>query len=39
MIQAQIPPGEDRDEVIRFIQSSKRGIIKKPSGTWDEESE
>jgi len=39
MIQSQIPPGEDRDEVIRFIQSSKRGIIKKPSGTWDEESE
>ena len=37
-IQAQIPAGEDRDEVIRFIQSSKRGIIKKPSGTWDEES-
>ena len=38
-IQAQIPAGEDRDEVIRFIQASKRGIIKKPSGTWDEESE
>jgi len=38
-IQAQIPVGEDRDEVIRFIQSSKRGIIKKLSGTWDEESE
>jgi UDP-N-acetylglucosamine acyltransferase len=38
-IQAQIPAGEDRDEVIRFVQSSKRGIIKKPSGKWDEESE
>jgi UDP-N-acetylglucosamine acyltransferase len=38
-IQAQIPAGEDRDEIVRFIQSSKRGIIKKPSGTWDEESE
>lgn len=38
-VQAQIPAGEDRDEIIRFIQSSKRGIIKKPSGTWDEESE
>lgn len=37
-IQAQIPAGEDRDEVIRFVQASKRGIIKKPSGTWDEES-
>ena len=38
-IQAQIPAGEDRDEVIRFVQSSKRGIIKKSSGKWDEESE
>jgi len=38
-IQAQIPAGEDRDEVIRFIESSKRGIVKKPSGPWDEESE
>lgn len=38
-IRAQIPAGEDRDEVIRFVQSSKRGIIKKPSGKWDEESE
>jgi len=39
LIQERIPPGEDRDEVLRFIQSSKRGIIKKPSGKWDEESE
>ncbi|MFZ2053249.1 MAG: acyl-ACP--UDP-N-acetylglucosamine O-acyltransferase [Candidatus Aminicenantales bacterium] len=38
-IQARIPEGEDRDEIIRFIQASKRGIIKKPSGTWDDESE
>lgn len=37
-IQAEVPAGEDRDEVVRFIQSSKRGIIKKSSGTWDEES-
>jgi UDP-N-acetylglucosamine acyltransferase len=37
-IRARIPDGEDRDEVIRFIQASKRGIIKKPSGTWDDES-
>jgi UDP-N-acetylglucosamine acyltransferase len=37
-IQAEIPAGEDRDEVVRFIQSSKRGIIKKLSGPWDEES-
>lgn len=38
-IQATIPAGADRDEVIRFIQASKRGIIKKPSGKWDDESE
>ena len=38
-IQARIPSGEDRDEVVRFIQASKRGIIKKPSGKWDDESE
>jgi UDP-N-acetylglucosamine acyltransferase len=37
-IQAEIPAGEDRDEVVRFIQSSERGIIKKPAQTWDEES-
>jgi UDP-N-acetylglucosamine acyltransferase len=37
-IQDRIPEGEDRDEIIRFIQASKRGIIKKPSGTWDDES-
>jgi UDP-N-acetylglucosamine acyltransferase len=38
-ILAQFPPHEDRDEIIRFIRSSKRGIIKKASGTWDDESE
>jgi UDP-N-acetylglucosamine acyltransferase len=38
-IQARIPAGEDRDEVLRFIQASKRGIVKKPSGTWDDASE
>jgi len=37
-IQARIPEGEDRDEVTQFIQTSKRGIIKKLSGTWDDES-
>jgi UDP-N-acetylglucosamine acyltransferase len=38
-IQTEIPAGEDRDEIIRFVQSSKRGILKKTSGKWDEESE
>jgi UDP-N-acetylglucosamine acyltransferase len=38
-IQTEIPAGEDRDEIIRFIQTSKRGIIKKPSDQWDLESE
>lgn len=38
-IKATISPHEDREEVIRFIQSSKRGIIKKASERWEEESE
>jgi UDP-N-acetylglucosamine acyltransferase len=38
-IQTQVPAGDDRDEIIRFIQTSRRGIIKKPSGQWDQESE
>jgi UDP-N-acetylglucosamine acyltransferase len=33
------PPHEDREEVIQFIQSSTRGIIKKAPATWDSESE
>lgn len=28
-IKAQVPEGSDRDEMLSFIQSSKRGIIKK----------
>jgi len=38
-IKKELPPGEDRDEVIRFIQSSERGIIKKVSEKWENESE
>jgi UDP-N-acetylglucosamine acyltransferase len=38
-IEAAFPPGEDRDELLGFVRSSKRGIIKKASGTWDSESE
>jgi UDP-N-acetylglucosamine acyltransferase len=32
-------PHEDREEIIRFIESSTRGIIKKVPATWDTESE
>lgn len=38
-IRAEIPAGEDRDEIIRFIGSSKRGIVKKSSETWETDSE
>lgn len=37
-IKEQFQPGEDRDEIIDFIQSSKRGIIKKVAEKWDSES-
>ncbi|UCC40043.1 MAG: acyl-ACP--UDP-N-acetylglucosamine O-acyltransferase [Candidatus Aminicenantes bacterium] len=36
-IKEQFQPGEDRDEIINFIQSSKRGIIKKAAEKWDSE--
>lgn len=38
-IEASFPPGEDRDELLGFVRSSRRGIIKKASGKWDSESE
>ncbi len=38
-IRAEIPEGEDRDEIIRYVQSSRRGIIKKASEEWENESE
>lgn len=33
-IKKNFSPGEDRDEIVSFIQSSKRGIIKKPNEQW-----
>lgn len=34
-IKEQTPPGEERDEIINFVQTSKRGIIKKGTEQWD----
>ena len=34
-ITSEVSPGEDRDEIIEFIQSSRRGIVKKASEEWD----
>jgi UDP-N-acetylglucosamine acyltransferase len=34
-----LPPHEDREEIVRFIQSAKRGIIKKAAPQWEDESE
>lgn len=39
-IKVLFPPHEDREEILRFIQASTRGIIKKkPRESWDSESE
>jgi len=38
-IEGKFPPSEDKDEIIKFIQSSERGFIKKSSEKWDIESE
>lgn len=38
-IEKDIPPGEDRDEIIDFVQNSERGITKKTSDKWKIESE
>lgn len=38
-ISRDFPPGEDRDEILRFIKESKRGIVKKTSESWDQNSE
>ncbi len=37
-IEKEMPPGEDRDEIINFIRASERGIIKKTAEKWEEES-
>jgi UDP-N-acetylglucosamine acyltransferase len=34
-IQADLPRNEDTDEIVRFVQSSQRGIIKKATDTWE----
>lgn len=38
-IESETPPGEDRDEIFRFIQASKRGIVKKTAEKWETNSE
>ncbi len=38
-IKALPPPQQDRDEILRFIESSTRGIVKKAAPKWDSESE
>jgi UDP-N-acetylglucosamine acyltransferase len=34
-IEKEFPPGEDKNEILRFIRDSRRGIVKKPSDKWD----
>jgi UDP-N-acetylglucosamine acyltransferase len=38
-LEKEFPPGEDRDEIISFIRSSKRGFVKKPGDRWEADSE
>jgi UDP-N-acetylglucosamine acyltransferase len=38
-IESEFSPGEDRDEIIRFLQVSKRGIVKKTAEQWEKDSE
>lgn len=38
-IEAEFPAGPDRDELLEFVRTSKRGILKKTAGSWDESSE
>lgn len=37
-IKSTFPPGEDRDEIIRFVESSTRGIVKKAAEKWENDS-
>ncbi len=37
-IAAEVPAGADREDLLGFIKSSRRGIIKKASGSWEDES-
>ena len=36
-IREKFPPGGDRDEIIRFIETSKRGVVKKAAEPWENE--
>lgn len=38
-INEQFPPSDDRDDIIAFMQSSKRGFVKKPGDRWEADSE
>lgn len=38
-IEKEFPPGEERDEILRFIRESKRGIVKKAGEKWEEDLE
>jgi UDP-N-acetylglucosamine acyltransferase len=38
-IRAEIPASDDRDEILSFIASSKRGLVKKTAETWETESD
>ena len=34
-LQADVPDGEDRAEILGFIASSKRGLVKKAAEAWE----
>jgi len=38
-IKSKFSPGEDRDEIINFVESSKRGFVKKAGEKWERDSE
>lgn len=38
-IKSNFSPGEDRDEIINFVESSKRGFVKKAEAKWERDSE
>jgi UDP-N-acetylglucosamine acyltransferase len=36
-IEAEIPPSDERREILAFVRSAKRGIVKKTADVWDRE--
>ena len=38
-IKTNFSPGEDRDEIINFVESSKRGFVKKAGEKWESDSD